>query len=287
MIKRIMSKLDFPAEAIEYLAEQYARLTASDETKDALSLAHDALFVKEGDYMSPINEIAEKTGIHDHTVSMLVLLDAADTLRNVYKENGLSDKVWYDSMYDLRTKLLEYKNLTGLWGTNVESWFKQFFTLDRFALGRLQYNKGTLNTDCGEMLKAGDTVIYIHIPSSGPLNIDDVRESLRMARDWYKKDFEGGDVPLACSSWLLYTPLTERLPDRSNIKKFAALFDIFDNRGESTNKNFWRIFYRKYSPELLSEIEPKNSLERAAVELIKSGDSLGVGLGIIRNSELD
>ncbi len=287
MIKPIMTELDFPVEAIEYLAEQYTRLTACAEANDAFYSAHVALFVKEGDFIAHINEIAEKTGIHNHTVSMLVLLSAADALRSLYKQKGLSDKVWYDSMYDLRTKLLEYKNLTGIWGTNVESWFKLFFTLDRFALGRLQYNKGTLNLPCGEKLKAGDTVIYIHIPSSGPLNIDDVRESLRMARDWYKKDFEGGDVPLACSSWLLYTPLTERLPDRSNIKKFAALFDIYDNRGEATNKNFWRIFYRNYSPELLAEIEPQNSLERAAVELIKSGDSLGVGLGIIRNSELD
>ena len=287
MIKRIMSELNFPEEAIEYLSEQYAILDACEEAQGALSSAHDAFFVKENDFVAPINEIAEKTGIHDHTVSMLVLLLASQSLRDLYNEKGLPESVWHDSMCDLRNKLLEYKKLTGIWGTNTESWFKLFFTLERFALGRLHYNLGTLHLPCGEKLKVGDPVVYIHIPSSGPLNIDDVRASLRMAREWYKKDFEGGDVPLACSSWLLYTPLTEKLPDKSNIKKFAALFDIYDNRGEPTNKNFWRIFYRHYSPELLEEIEPKNSLERTALELIKSGDSLGIGLGIIRNSELD
>ena len=287
MIKRIMSEFDFPAEAVEHLSEQYAILVACDEAKDSLSRACDALFENDGDYMTPINEIAEKTGIFKHTVSMLVLLLASQPLRDLYNEKGLPENVWHDSMCDLRNKLIEYKNLNGVWGTDVESWFKQFFTLDRFALGRLHYNLGTLNLPCGDKLKAGDTVVYIHFPSSVPLNIDDVRASLRMAREWYKKDFEGGDVVLACSSWLLYTPLTERLPDKSNIKKFAGLFDIYDNHGEPTNKNFWRIFYRKYSPEVLAEIEPKNSLERAAVDLIKSGDTLGIGLGIIRSSELD
>lgn len=287
MIKNIMIELDFPTEAIEYLSDQYTALTSSSEITNALLSARSALFEKGSDYVALVNDIAEKTGVHNHTVSMLVLLDASQALRDLYKKNGLSDKVWYDSMCDLRTKLMEYKNLTGLWGTNTESWFKLFFTLERFALGRLQYNKGTLLLDCGDKYKKGDTVIYIHIPSSGPLNIDDVRESLRTARDWYKNDFEDGDVPLACSSWLLYTPLTERLPDRSNIKKFAGLFDIYDIHGEPSNKNFWRIFNRSYSPELLTEIEPKNSLECAAIELIKSGDSLGIGLGIIRSSELD
>lgn len=287
MIKRIMKELDFPAEAIEYLTEKYAELTACEAVKDTLHKAYDALFDSEGDYIPPINELADKTGIHNHTVSMLILLSAADTLRYIYKAKGLPEKVWYDSMCDLRYKLLEYKRLTGLWGTDVESWFKEFFTLNRFALGRLQFNTGTLQKDCGDNLKAGDTVVYTHIPSSGPLNIEDARESFRMAREWFKDDFKDGNTVIACSSWLLYTPLTERLPDRSNIKKFAGLYDIYDIQPELTNKNFWRIFYRKYSPEVLAEIEPQNSLERAAIGLIKDGGSLGIGLGIVRSSELD
>ena len=283
-----MEELDFPCEAIEQLTEKFAELTASPVAKEKLHEAYDCLFgYKEGDYMALAKEMSEITGIHDHTVEMLLLLGAADILRYVYNAKGLPDKVWRDSMCDLRYKLFEYKKLSGLWGTNVGWWYKDFYTLKRFALGRLQFNKGRLKVNCGDLYKEGDTVLYCHIPSSGPLDIEEAKESFRMAREWFKNDFKDGIVPLACSSWLLYPDMTEKLPDKSNIKKFAALFDIYSSFADPANNNFWRVFYRDYSPEIMDEIKPASTLERVIVDMIKCGGSLGYGVGLIKDGILD
>ena len=288
MIKRTMSELEFPIEAIEYLAEKNDELLACEAAKAIFHEAYDYLFgYKVGDCLPLIGQIAEISGIHDNTVAMIFFLNGANTLRYVYKARGIPDVIWLDSMKDLRNKLIEYKKLSGLWGTNVSSWFKGYYTLDRFALGRLQFNKGTVKVDCGDILKAGDTAVFCHIPSSGPLNIEDAKESFRRAREWFKDDFKDGKVPLACSSWLLYPAMTERLGDNSNIKKFAALFDIYEERADETNGNFWRIFYRPYSPEAMAEIEPKTGLERTVIDLIREGGSLGVGVGLIKDGILD
>ena len=288
MIRRTMNELEFPAEAIEYLAEKNDELLACDAAKEILHEAYDCLFgYKVGDCMPLIAQVAEISGIHDNTVAMIFFLNGANTLRYIYKSKGIPDGIWLNTMQDLRNKLIEYKKLSGLWGTKVGSWLRGYYTLDRFALGRLQFNKGIVQNDCADILKTGDTAVFCHIPSSGPLNIEDAKESFRRAREWFKDDFKDGKVPLVCSSWLLYPPMTERLGDNSNIKKFAALFDIYSQKADETNGSFWRIFYRPYSPEAVAEIEPKTSLERTVIELIREGGSLGAAMGVIKEGILD
>lgn len=282
MIRRIMTELEFPTEAIEYLAKKNAELSACESVKDELHEAYDYLFdYRDGEYMPVLNTVAQKSGIRVETVTMIFMLNAAITAKYIYRSRGFSDELWLENMRDLRYKLLEYKKYAGDWGTNVGYWFKKFYNLKRFKLGRLQFQLERSNVDYKNVVKVGDPVIYCHIPSSGPLNIEEVRDSFRKARVWFARELGDGAAPIFCDSWLLYPPMYKRLTEKSNIRKFAELFDVFETRESPENRNFWRVFYRDYSPEVLDEIEPKTSLERAVIELIRDGNTVGVGHGAV------
>lgn len=282
MIRRIMTELEFPTEAIEYLTKKNAELSACESVKDELHEAYDRLFdYKDGDYMPVLGTVAQKSGIRVETVTMLFMLNAAGIARYVYRARGIADDLWLENMRDLRYKLLEYEKYAGDWGTNVGPWFKKFYNLRRFKLGRLQFQLEGSNVDYKDTVKVGDPVIYCHIPSSGPLDTEEVRASFRKARVWFAPELGDGAVPIFCDSWLLYPPMYERLPEKSNIRKFAELFDVFEARDDPENRDFWRVFYRDYSPEVLDEIEPRTSLERAVIELIKEGGTVGTGHGAV------
>ena len=283
MIKRVMEELDFPCEAIEQLTKKFAELIASPAAKEKLHEAYDCLFgYKEGDYMALAKEMSEITGIHDHTVEMLLLLGAADILRYVYNAKGLPDKVWRDSMCDLRYKLFEYKKLSGLWGTNVGWWYKDFYTLKRFALGRLQFNFEEFRenehyaVDVG--LKNGDKVLDVHIQQDGPFTDELCGESFKMAEEFYEKYFSDFDYKaFTCHSWLLSPGLSQVLPETSNIIKFGKRFTILEYDPENDGQAVERIFETRFKGE---NFKP-TSLQERARKLLDEGGHLGIAMGVI------
>ncbi|MBR3943058.1 MAG: hypothetical protein IKJ55_06840, partial [Clostridia bacterium] len=114
-----------------------------------------------------------------------------------------------------------------------------------------------------------------------PLLEEDVKASLRQAKDFFKAEIPDGKFVLHCGSWLLYPPLIEKLKDSSNIKKFYKLFTISTVEDRETNPDFWRIFNMPYTPEALNEIVPKGHLQETVLAHIKNGGNLGVGRGCI------
>ena len=185
-------------------------------------------------------------------------------------------------MNDLRYKLYECKNMYGVWGTFVLQWFRNGYRLNRFKLGRLQYQIGDCPIDSYKgIVKKGDPIYYIHIPSSGPLNYEDVCESLKMAYGFYKDSLIDGKLVLFCESWLLYEPLFKDYNDKSNIKKFFNLFHIVKNIDDPENNDFWRVFNVDYSPQIINTVVADNSLKTTVINHLKNGGTMGEGLGVL------
>lgn len=63
----------------------------------------------------------------------------AERLRENYRAAGLTDELFWDTIADLKFKLIECYDVYGIWGTFVASWYPWFYTMHRFKLGRLQY----------------------------------------------------------------------------------------------------------------------------------------------------
>ncbi|MBQ8759140.1 MAG: hypothetical protein IJZ20_05550 [Clostridia bacterium] len=238
--------------------------------------------MNDADFNLHLDTVSQASGIHRYTVDMIYVLLCAKPLRYIYNSKGYGEEMFLETMVDTRYKLIECKKLHGIWGTFVISWYRNFFTLDRFKLGRLQFDrcKNYLGAHEG-YLEAGETIISCHIPSSGPLDTEEAKESLRQVYRLHKDMAKDGKLKVVCHSWLLFTDLVNKLPENSNIRKFHDLFQIVHTHENPSNGDFWRIFYKQDREGITDEIVPEGSLQKTVLEHMKAGGTIGGGLGII------
>lgn len=281
MIEPIARKLNFPDEAIAALVECERKMISN--AADELGKAEISLFAPEDfEFMALLAQVAEKSGENRYVCDMVFLLRCTAPLYDKYVAAGYNDELFYHTMSDLRVKLFECKEVNGVWGMEPTSWFKKYYMLERFRLGRMQYDKKGFPIDrYKDILKMGDTIISCHIPSDGPLLLEDVKESLRMAYRFFPEEHRDGKLAVCCFSWLLFAPLFRDYDENTNIKRFYNLFENIENWEEETNSNFWHVFGVRYSPEVLENSPQDNSLRRRVIEHLKNGGTMGNGAGII------
>lgn len=297
MIKKIGEMLEFPSEANEYFEETLKIICRDFELMDKLSLAMDNLFCGGDKYSEMLEDISKKSHINRYTADMIFLLLASKPLFYIYKQNGLPEELYRAAMMDLKYKLIECKSVYGVWGTNSIAWFAWYYTLNRFALGRLQYEKFTFKKGTGKYdnvmrlgetvypchipegyrgIKFGSALFNCHIPSSGSLKEEDVLESFKTAYKFYKID---GIMTIVCNSWLLYPPHYTLYPEGSNLRKFCDLFDVIWQGADEGNPDMWRIFNRM--TEDYESLPEDTSLRKAFKRFFSEGNKMGCGYGVI------
>ena len=278
MIRSICEKLDFPPEATVFLSETFDKMNAYDD----FSKAMDLFFLNDtNEYTDILKEMSEKYSVNRYTVDMLFLLFCARPLRYIYHQNGLDDDIFWDSMHDLKYKLIECKEQHNIWGTFVLAWFRGFYNLNLIKLGRLEYEKITLDYDYKDLVKKGDFVLNCHIPSSGPLTPESVEESLKKAYDFF--GYNGSPMVVFCRSWMLFPELYKNVfPKGSNLSKFYELFDVLEETAHDDfeNRNLWRIFYKNKLDDITPE-DLKSSLQKNLYTFLKNGGNMGHCDGII------
>ena len=280
MIRKTCDFLAFPTDAREVLVVAYERICecgASTKLDDARELFF------EGDireYREILKVISEQTCIHRYTVDMVFLLSCVERAKEIFEEKGISEEVFRDTMRDLNAKLEECKSVYGIWGTFVVWWYPEFFRAERFALGRLQFEKKEFPFEnYKDIVKKGDTVYNFHIPSGAPLNYESIVDSFKRA---YKFFDVKGIMPIFLSSWLIYPPHGALFREGSNLKRFYELFDILDSKEHSSNAELWRIFSVPFSSDMDLETLPEDtSLQRSFKQFFAQGGVMGSGKGII------
>lgn len=284
-----MDRFNYPDEAKSTFLRVSERLDGEKEFGDAFdSAVNGYMFPQAGDLnaaLEKVTALAEKYGENKYTLHFVFLLNCAPILRERYLENGYSEELFYAAADDFRCKLLECIECKGVPGTFVADWNRGFFELDRFALGRFQFEKRTYDYDCdfvsscGKTVKHGDTVIGFHIPSSGVPLTDEVRlDAYKKAYDFYKDEFPDGKAVFSCGSWLLYPRHREFLPERSNILRFMDDFEIVDWGEKDNFGDCWRVFGR-YADLPAEQLPRDTSLRRAFAEWLCAGNKTGSGHG--------
>ena len=144
-----IENLDLPEASRASLRENCETLVTTPGAIDELVSAETLLFKDygiDGAYgaeWEPIvphmDALSERTGLHRHVVDFLFLALASERLRENYRAAGLTDELFWDTIADLKFKLIECHDVYGIWGTFVASWYPWFYTMHRFKLGRLQY----------------------------------------------------------------------------------------------------------------------------------------------------
>lgn len=234
-----------------------------------------------------LKKLSEEYGINEYTLNFVYIMHCTEILKGRYDAAGIDEKVFYDSMDDLRCKLLECIECKGVPGTFVPGWNNGFLKMTRFAYGRFQFEVSTYSkeydfvTRCGKVIKNGDKYVNFHIPSSGIPLTEDVRlSSYKEAYRHYVHLFPDGKVVFGCGSWLLYPRHREFLPPHLNILKFMDDFEMVSWEEEAEGfHNDWRVFGR-HAGKPYAQLPRDTSLRRAYADWLSAGNKAGHGFGV-------
>lgn len=279
--RNIMEHIGFPQEAADTICDCTERVS---ENADFNALLDEFIAHPENieDVLKRLKALSAELGENEYTMNMCLLVGACPALRERYAEKGIDEEIFWKSIEDMHWKLLECKECEGVWGTFVPGWYRGFFDMTRFGLGRFQFEETGFDADyyekCGNTLKRGDTVINFHIPSAGPLTDEKRLDSYKQAYKFFGGK-DGEPMAFVCGSWLLYEGHREFLPESSNILRFMDDFDIIRSADREKFSDGWRVF-GKYSNGPVDDLPEDTSIRRAFKQRLQQGKPTGYGYGV-------
>ena len=289
--KEVEKRLGLPQEAIEAFEKAASKIDNTKSlNKKFEAIFNEFLFPEAHDFgkcFDKIKPLAIIYGIKEYTLDFVFLIRAAEVMHGLYKERGLSDDLFWNTIMDLKYKYVECVNCKGVHGTFVASWNTGFYALTRFALGRYQFDMNTyggedFTSSAGITIKKGDKTLGFHIPSSGVPLTDEVRlDSFKKAYEFFPEyRREDGLMIFECGSWLIFEEYKKFLPENSNTIKFINDFEIVSSEAKDKFDDAWRIFNASgyKSPKKWDE---NTSMQRAFKNHVLSGGKTGHGHGII------
>ncbi len=298
LTKEYLAKMDFAQEDIDCIIannEKYAHEIESIVRAYIADLKPDAFRpYAEGDrdkaHKKAIDfgkQVQKKLPNADgYVLRLIAWLNCVPYLEKIYKDTGLSEELFFESMKDFSYKVRECKNVYDVCGLYVD-WFFLFFELKLFPVGRLQYEVDTFKYDeytCGDMsIKKGDTVYSCHIPSGGRLTQEQCMESFQKAYEFFKPYLKGTIMPVVCHTWLFYKPYLDRqvFAKGTNIERFARLFDIIDTDSYGNDfENCGDVFNQVYKGTT-EGLPADTSLRRNFIRYIDEGGDFGQGYGVL------
>ncbi len=284
----VMEKHNYPEDAREKIIEVEEKIIANEKANKLYESIYRQYWVRKKNfdfYEDKVKELSELIGEHVFTVKFVIVLNATRSLLAEYKKQGISEDIYWDSVLDLKSKLLECKEYHNFWGTTVADWFMGFFTMSRFALGRFQYEFSKFHKDYyaehGVVIKDEDFLLTMHIPSHQASLTYDVRmDSYKKAFEFFKDKFDGKHILVSCDSWLMYPDNLNILPEGSRTSDFILDFQPIDITQTYDFGDGWRVFgnqARKPAAEL-----PRNTtMQRAFADWFMQGKKCGRGYSLL------
>ena len=218
------------------------------------------------------------------TLYFLFFSACAKYLLEDYQNKGVSEEIFWDSMKDFRYKITECQSAKDLFGIFVPGWYDKFFKMNRFALGRLQYDISAYDNDSivieNHPIHEGDFILYCHIPAAGPLTPESVLDSLKRAYHFFKDRLKDGVLVVKCCSWILYPGYQPLFKEGGNLDKFSKNFFLVSHRDLDNFSAAYLIFGKDYRGNV-EELPQDTSLRKKFVQYIKENGTFGDGSGII------
>ncbi len=236
---RFLGKTNVKVEvASPEIDDSHAVDITNPETKVIIKKWYDKLNFDK-DFDKEFNKILEKTPVSDYVSIDYYDLDSEDGEKNLlyflymcealncnYKEMGIGEEILLDTLYDIVIWCRTWSSIKGKLFLGETRWLFNHLSGKLFRLGRLQFCIDKADETVAELgIIEGEPMVSVHIPSVGPLEIDECEKSIAMARDFFEKYFtEFKFNTFSCHSWLLDDTLKEILPQESNIIRFGDMF---------------------------------------------------------------
>lgn len=278
----VMDKQEYPAEAKEVILRAEEKILKNEKANKIYESMYRAYWLKKKNFHTfeeKVKELAELIDEHIYTVNFVLVLNCTKPLLAAYKKEGISEEIYWNTVIDLKVKLLECKENHDVWGTFVEGWFMGFFEMRRFGLGRFQYEFSDFCTDLycehGVTVKDSEFVVGMHIPSHlGGLTYDVRLDSYKKAYAFFKDRFKDGKAIFCCNSWLLYPDNQNILPENSNVSDFLRDFEPLDITRTYDFGDGWRVFGSD-AHKPVAELPRNTSMQRAFAEWFEQGKKPG------------
>ena len=148
------------------------------------------------------------------------MLKAAADTHDVYREKGISDEIYFDTMRCFSRFVQETLEMKGALCFDRAYWTPRQVGCHLFRIGALEYEIKP---------RESDRVISIHIPSDADFSPSAVGRSLADAKRFFAVyDPTLSDAEYQCHSWLLDEQLKTMLRADSKIVQFQNRFEIYD-----------------------------------------------------------
>lgn len=197
-------------------------------------------------------------------------LEAAILCHKTFKENNISDDIYFLSMKAFTRLLEEDKTLNSKYIFDKGWWLHRFTSGTIFRIGELEY----------ELYNKDDNLfISIHIPSDSNLTPEKVTNSIEKARVFISKTFPRyRKVPYICDSWLLAPELDNFLDKDSNILSFKNRFKVIDQK---QSKEFIEFLFNVKSDTPYEELPTNTSLQKKVKNHLLEGRDISWTKGIL------
>lgn len=219
-----------------------------------------------------LEELQTQLGEDSDSIKILAcMLQASADVYEIYRQKGISDEIYFDTMKCYTRFIDETCRMTG------RLYFDRFWWTTRQAGGHL-FRIGELEYEMKHL--ADRVVIGMHIPSDADLSPAAVDRSLQGAKAFFADYYPHlKNAEYRCHSWLMDSTLKGMLNESANIVRFQERFEIFDKGEVSTDFLEWLFHTRKSDAEAPDfSILPENtSLQRNIKKHLVSG-------GVIRDA---
>lgn len=263
-LQELMTRIHLPKES-QKVVEQY--MLSQEKYRNQ----------KELFYQDTRRFLEEWKTSEDHLQWILAFyLKLALEVHEEYQKQGISEKIFDDTFYDITIWCEECYRKYGYYGLEEAGWIAFSIKMKLFRLGRLQFEPMLLSEDMvGKtgILKAGTSVLNVHIPAGEKLDIEECKKSFEQAEAFFGNTYEA----YVCDSWLLSPVLKEFLPESSNIVCFQNLFEVV-----KVHYRFPQAEQRIFQDirEDKENYPEKTVLQKKAKQYILSGKDIGIGIGV-------
>ena len=233
-----------------------------------------------------VEKLSQETGVCLFSLQAVFYMLLTEKMQAYYAERGVSERIWHDTVLDLRVKCIECKKVKGVWGIFAIRWFFNLFRGNIFRLGRLEFCLRSFGAEYqkdGLILHPDTLVIDTHIPSGEPLVYQEVLQSYKQAMAFFKQYYGVEPPAFWCKSWLLSPVHKSALKESSNIKKFADDFDVYDCLDhDGYAEIFMRVFEKEYTADFdLRALPCDTTLQKFYVEYMQQGKITSSGKGVL------
>ncbi len=285
----VMEKQDYPVEGKQAIIRAEEKIVNNPQANKIYESMYYAYWKKKknfNEFKDKVNTLAELIDEHIYTVNFVLIINCTRPLLAEYKNQGISEDVYWNTLLDLKSKFLESKENYDVWGTFVPGWFMGFFTLTRFGLGRFQYEFSGFNTEYynehGVEIKEDEFVLGMHIPShQGTLSVDIREASYKKAYEFFRDKFPNKPMIVCCHSWLLYPDNLNILPQGSKTSEFLLDYEPLDITRTYDFGDLWRVFGCQNIGKPYAELPEDTSMRRAFKNWLVQGKKTGNSSGIL------